>query len=325
MSHEKVIKVGSGWLWLVIDLAAYLAALALFIVAIRSKEVALLAVALPLLVAAILVSCGFFVVNPNEARVLQLFGSYKGSVKYDGFLWANPFLTKSLVSLRLHNFETGNQPRRDSQSLLSIGSLRLSQQDNAGASNDPGPSGARRPSKVNDKDGNPVEIAAVVSWRVVDTYDATFTVDRYVEYVQTQSEASLRNLASHFPYDSTDDNVQSLRGDTEAVAAQLKLELQQRLAKAGVEITEARISHLAYAPEIASAMLQRQQASAIIAARQKIVEGAVGMVEDALNKLAAKDIVHLDDERRAAMVSNLLVVLCSQQSAQPVVNAGTLY
>jgi len=326
MSHEKVIKVGSGWLWLVLDLAAYLTAIALFIVAIRNKEVVLVIPALLLLTAAILVSCGFFVINPNEARVLQLFGEYKGSVKDEGFLWANPFLSKTLVSLRLHNFETGGQPRRESQPLVSFGSLRLSQQDGAGTANEHGSSGgARRPSKVNDKDGNPVEIAAVVSWRVVDTYDATFTVDRYVEYVQTQSEASLRNLASHFPYDSADEGVQSLRGDTEAVAAQLKLELQQRLAKAGVEITEARISHLAYAPEIASAMLQRQQATAIIAARQKIVEGAVGMVEDALNKLAAKEIVHLDDERRAAMVSNLLVVLCSQQSAQPVVNAGTLY
>jgi regulator of protease activity HflC (stomatin/prohibitin superfamily) len=325
MSHENVIKVGNGWLWLTLDLAAYLLAIALLIAAIRSKELALLAVSLPLLVAAIFVSCGFFIVNPNEARVLQLFGRYKGSVKDEGFLWANPFLTKTTVSLRLHNFETGGQPRREAQPLVSFGSLRLSQQDGAGAPTDGGSSGTRRPSKVNDKDGNPVEIAAVVSWRVVDTYDATFTVDRYVEYVQTQSEASLRNLASHFPYDSADEGVQSLRGDTEAVATKLKLELQARLAKAGVEITEARISHLAYAPEIASAMLQRQQASAIIAARQKIVEGAVGMVEDALNKLAAKEIVHLDDERRAAMVSNLLVVLCSQQSAQPVVNAGTLY
>lgn len=325
MSHEKVIKVGSGWLWLAIDLAAYLAAIALFVLAIRSKELVLLALSLPLLVAAIFVSCGFFVVNPNEARVLQLFGEYKGSVKDEGFLWANPLLSKQVVSLRLHNFETGTPARREAPSLLTFGSLRLSQQEGSGAAADSGSAGARRPSKVNDKDGNPVEIAAVVSWRVVDTYDASFTVDRYHEYVQTQSEASLRNLASLFPYDSADERVQSLRGDTEAVAAQLKQELQQRLAKAGVEITEARISHLAYAPEIASAMLQRQQASAIIAARQKIVEGAVGMVEDALNKLAAKDIVHLDDERRAAMVSNLLVVLCSQQSAQPVVNAGTLY
>jgi regulator of protease activity HflC (stomatin/prohibitin superfamily) len=325
MSHEKVIKVGSGWLWLGLDVAAYLAAIALFILAIRAHEVVLVVPSLLLLTTAIVVSCGFFVINPNEARVLQLFGEYKGSVKDAGFLWANPFLSKSLVSLRLHNFETGGQPRREAPSLLSFGSLRLSQQDSAGTPTDSGHSGARRPSKVNDKDGNPVEIAAVVSWRVVDTYDATFTVDRYVEYVQTQSEASLRNLASHFPYDSADEGVQSLRGDTEAVAAKLKLELQERLSKAGVEITEARISHLAYAPEIASAMLQRQQATAIIAARQKIVEGAVGMVEDALNKLAAKDIVHLDDERRAAMVSNLLVVLCSQQSAQPVVNAGTLY
>ncbi len=327
MSHENVIKVGSGWLWLVIDVVAYLAATAQFIVAIRSHELLLVPVSLVLLTAAIVISCGFFVINPNESRVLQLFGEYKGSVKGEGFQWANPFLSKTLVSLRLHNFETGGQARRDAAPLMTFGSLRLHQHDTGGqgadASNDAGR--ARRPSKVNDKDGNPVEIAAVVSWRVVDTYDAVFTVDKYVDYVMTQSEASLRNLASHYPYDSVDDDVQSLRGHTEAVADRLKLELQQRLAKAGVEITEARISHLAYAPEIASAMLQRQQASAIIAARQKIVEGAVGMVEDALNKLAAKKIVHLDDERRAAMVSNLLVVLCSQSSAQPVVNAGTLY
>jgi len=325
MSHEKVVKVGSGWTWLLLNILGYVASVALFVYAIRGGGPLPGVSALLMMIAAIFVSCGFFIVNPNESRVLQLFGTYKGSVKDSGFLWANPLLTKSLVSLRLHNFETGNQPRRETQPLVSFGSLRLSQQDGAGAANDSGTSGARRPSKVNDKDGNPVEIAAVVSWRVVDTYDATFTVDRYVEYVQTQSEASLRNLASHFPYDSVDDHVQSLRGDTEAVAEKLKLELQQRLAKAGVEITEARISHLAYAPEIASAMLQRQQASAIIAARQKIVEGAVGMVEMALAELSRKNVVTLDEERKAAMVSNLLVVLCSQASAQPVVNAGTLY
>jgi len=327
MSHEKVIKVGSGWVWLALDLAAYAAALALFISGIRGHEAALALSAIVVLGGAIFMSCGFFVINPNESRVLQLFGEYKGSVKDEGFQWANPFLSKTLVSLRLHNFETGGQPRRESAAPTAPWMVRLHHLEVGGQSSDAGNDSnrARRPSKVNDKDGNPVEIAAVVSWRVVDTYDAAFTVDKYVDYVMTQSEASLRNLASHYPYDTVDDQVQSLRGDTEAVAEQLKLELQQRLAKAGVEITEARISHLAYAPEIASAMLQRQQAGAIIAARQKIVEGAVGMVEDALNKLAAKKIVHLDDERRAAMVSNLLVVLCSQASAQPVVNAGTLY
>lgn len=325
MSHEKLVKVGSGWSWLMLNIAGYLASVALFVDGVRGGGAVPIVSALLLMIAAVLVSCGFFIINPNESRVLQLFGTYKGTVKDAGFHWANPFLTKTVMSLRLQNFETGGQPRREAAPLMTFGALRLSQHDAPGATTDGGHSGARRPSKVNDKDGNPVEIAAVVSWRVVDTFDAMFTVDRYVDYVQTQSEASLRNLASHFPYDSVDEHVQSLRGDTEAVAEKLKLELQQRLAKAGVEVVEARISHLAYAPEIASAMLQRQQASAIIAARQKIVEGAVGMVEDALNKLAAKQIVHLDDERRAAMVSNLLVVLCSQASAQPVVNAGTLY
>ena len=304
MSHEKVVKVGSGWVWLVLNIVGYATSVALFVYAIRYDGGGAPVVgALLLMTAAVFISCGFFINNPNESRVLQLFGTYKGTSKDTGFHWANPFYTKTLMSLRLYNFETGSQ------------SNDLTSESNR----------TRRPSKVNDKDGNPVEIAAVVSWRVVDTYDAVFTVDKYIDYVMTQSEASLRNLASHYPYDSVDDHVQSLRGDTEAVAEKLKLELQQRLAKAGVEIVEARISHLAYAPEIASAMLQRQQASAIIAARQKIVEGAVGMVEDALNRLAEKKIVNLDDERRAAMVSNLLVVLCSQGSAQPVVNAGTLY
>ena len=303
MSHEKVVNVGSGWTWLLLNILAYAGSVALFVNAIRGGGPLLGIAALVLVTVAVLISCGFFIVNPNESRVLQLFGTYKGTAKDSGFLWANPFFTKTLVSLRLYNFETGSQGND------------LQSESNR----------TRRPSKVNDKDGNPVEIAAVVSWRVVDTYDAVFSVDKYQDYIHVQSEASLRNLASHYPYDSVDDHVQSLRGDTEAVAEKLKLELQHRLAKAGVEIVEARISHIAYAPEIASAMLQRQQASAIIAARQKIVEGAVSMVEDALQKLAAKNIVNLDDERRAAMVSNLLVVLCSQSSAQPVVNAGTLY
>ena len=303
MSHEKVVKVGSGWVFLALAALDAALLLAAIVGAARFDEPLFAIPAVALAFALAFLIGGFFVINPNEARVLQLFGAYTGTAKDAGFRWANPFLTKKLVSLRLYNFETGSQGN-----------------DSMAESNR-----TRRPSKVNDKDGNPVEIAAVVSWRVVDTYDSVFAVDQYQDYVHVQSEASLRNLASHYPYDSADENVQSLRGDTEAVAEKLKQELQQRLAKAGVEVVEARISHLAYAPEIASAMLQRQQASAIIAARQKIVEGAVGMVEDALNKLAAKDIVHLDDERRAAMVSNLLVVLCSQQSAQPVVNAGTLY
>jgi hypothetical protein len=231
---------------------------------------------------------GFFKVNPNQAMVLQLFGTYVGTVKDPGLHWANPFYSKKMISLRVRNFE--------SQHL-----------------------------KVNDRDGNPIEIAAVVVWKVVETAEASFEVDNYENYVHIQSEAAVRNLATSYPYDSHDEQVMSLRGQTSAIAEHLKSEIQERLAKAGVEVIEARISHLAYAPEIAGAMLQRQQAGAIIAARQRIVEGAVGMVEMALDMLSQKEIVRLDDERRAAMVSNLLVVLCGERGAQPVLNTGTLY
>jgi regulator of protease activity HflC (stomatin/prohibitin superfamily) len=235
-----------------------------------------------------LAMAGFFMVNPNLAKVLQLFGTYKGTVKEPGLHWANPFYTKKGLSLRVRNFE----------------SQRL---------------------KVNDKDGNPIEIAAVVVWRVVDTAEAAFEVDNYENYVHIQSEAAVRNLATRYPYDAHDDQIMSLRGQTAAIAEHMKTEIQDRLAKAGVEALEARISHLAYAPEIAGAMLQRQQAGAIIAARQRIVEGAVGMVEMALAMLSEKGIVKLDEDRRAVMVSNLLVVLCGERGAQPVLNAGTLH
>jgi regulator of protease activity HflC (stomatin/prohibitin superfamily) len=231
---------------------------------------------------------GFFMVNPGGAKVLQLFGTYKGTVRTPGLHWANPFYSKRGMSLRVRNFE--------SQKL-----------------------------KVNDKEGNPIEIAAVVVWRVVDTAEALFEVDNYENYVHIQSEAAVRNLATSYPYDSHEEQVMSLRGQTAAIAEHMKTEIQERLAKAGVEVIEARISHLAYAPEIAGAMLQRQQAGAIIAARQRIVEGAVGMVEMALEMLSSKEIVRLDEERRAAMVSNLLVVLCGERGAQPVLNTGTLY
>jgi regulator of protease activity HflC (stomatin/prohibitin superfamily) len=231
---------------------------------------------------------GLFVVNPNEARVLQLFGAYRGTVKTAGLRWANPFYTKRHVSQRVRNFE----------------SSRL---------------------KVNDSDGNPIEIAAVVVWKVVDCAEAVFEVEDYENYVKVQSEAALRNLATRYPYDAHQELEVSLRGSTSLVAGELKKEVQERLAKAGVEVLEARISHLAYASEIAAAMLRRQQAGAIIAARQKIVEGAVGMVEMALEKLARSAQVSLDEERKAAMVSNLLVVLCADREAQPVVNTGTLY
>jgi hypothetical protein len=241
-----------------------------------------------LLLLAVFLLAGLFVVNPNEGRVLQLFGDYVGTVRVPGLRWANPFYTKRRISLRVRNFE----------------SARL---------------------KVNDNEGNPIEIAAVVVWQVVDTAEAVFQVDDYNNYVKVQSESALRNLATSYTYDAHDDTQMSLRGHTAAVADHLKKEIQERLARAGVEVIEARITHLAYAPEIAHAMLQRQQAGAIIAARQRIVEGAVGMVEMALDLLSKRDIVALDDERKAAMVSNLLVVLCGERSTQPIINTGTIY
>jgi len=231
---------------------------------------------------------GFFVVEPNQSTVLMLFGNYRGSERRPGLWWANPFMTKKRVTLRVRNFESSKL-------------------------------------KVNDHDGNPIEIAAVVVWRVVDSAEAIFQVDNYDNFVHVQSEAALRNLATGHPYDAHNDGQMSLRGNTVEVAEQLKAEIQARLEKAGVEVLESRISHLAYAPEIANAMLRRQQASAVIAARTKIVEGAVSMVQMALDELAQRSVVTLDEERKAAMVSNLLVVLCSEHETQPIVNAGTLY
>jgi len=235
-----------------------------------------------------LLMAGLTVVNPNEARVLLLFGRYKGTLLEAGFWWVNPLTVRRKVSLRVRNFESGKL-------------------------------------KVNDLDGNPIEIAAVVVWRVVDTAEAMFNVDGYEQFVHVQSEAAVRNLASSYPYDAHEPGQISLRMSAGEISERLKHEIQERLSKAGIEVIEARISHLAYAPEIANAMLRRQQASAVIAARQKIVEGAVGMVEMALDLLSRRKVVELDEERKAAMVSNLLVVLCGEQSTQPVVNTGTLY
>ena len=232
--------------------------------------------------------CGFFMVDPNEARVMQLFGAYVGTAREAGLRWANPFYTKRKVSVRIRNFETAKL-------------------------------------KVNDIRGNPIEIGAIVVWAVIDTAEAVFRVDNYENFVHVQSESALRNLATGYAYDSYQDDELCLVGHTAEVSEKLKVEIHDRLREAGVEVIEARISHLAYSPEIASAMLQRQQASAVVAARQKIVEGAVGMVEMALDMLAAKEVVSLDEERRAAMVSNLLVVLCSDRHTQPVINTGSLY
>ena len=287
MIRERERQVMNGALMLVVGLVTLLLSMAMFIYAIRTRQTTVVVGSILLMVTGLTVLAGLFTVAPNEARVLQLFGAYVGTVRTPGLRWANPLYTKHKVSTRIRNFE----------------SAKL---------------------KVNDLDGNPIEIAAVAVWRVVDTAEAVFEVDDYNNYVHVQSESALRNLATSYAYDSHDDQ-ESLRGSTNKIAEHLKQEVQDRLSKAGVEVMEARISHLAYAPEIAAAMLQRQQAGAIIAARQKIVEGAVGMVEMALEMLSAKHVVELDNERKAQMVSNLLVVLCGERGTQPVVNTGTIY
>ncbi len=280
----------SGWLALLAGLSS-LAAAAIVFAMLKQHEAdpgKYVGGGIGLALFGILLLAGCAVIGPNEARVLTFFGRYTGSVKTSGLRWMNPLAGKKQVSLRARNFETAKI-------------------------------------KVNDLDGNPIEIGAVIVWRVVDTAQATFDVEDFYSYVQVQAESAMRNLAMHHPYDSHDDNVVSLRGQSEAIAEQLRKEVDARIHAAGCEVVDARIAHLAYAPEIAQAMLQRQQAGAIIAARQRIVEGAVSMVEMALDQLSKRGIVELDPERKAAMVSNLLVVLCGERSATPVVNAGTLY
>jgi len=288
MIREKERQAVSGLAALALLLPMLAGCVYIFMQAVRAPNVPLLLGVVLVAALSIVALCGLFVVNPNEGRVLQLFGTYVGTVRQPGLRFANPFYTKKHISLRVRNFE----------------SARL---------------------KVNDIEGNPIEIAAVVVWRVVDTAEACFEVDSYENYVHVQTEAAVRNMATSYPYDAHDDKQISMRGHTAQIADHLKREIQERLAKAGVEVIEARISHLAYAPEIASAMLQRQQAGAIIAARQLIVDGAVGMVEMALERLDRNKVVALDAERKAAMVSNLLVVLCGERAAQPVLNTGTLY
>ncbi len=284
--QDRALRTLSGGFALVVILAG-LAAGVYGLTVFKHEPAMIVGTAFGLLVLLVLLG-GFFVIEPNEARVLQLFGNYVGTVRDTGLRWANPFYTKKRVSLRAAIFESGKL-------------------------------------KVNDLDGNPIEIGAIVVWRVVDASKAVFQVDAYAKYVQVQSEAALRNLATSYPYDAHDDAHLSLRGHTAAIAEHLKKEIQERMSLAGVDVVEARIAHLAYAQEIAQAMLQRQQAGAIIAARTKIVEGAVGMVEMALARLSQNKVVELDEERKAAMVSNLLVVLCGERGTQPVVNTGTLY
>ncbi len=288
MIRETPAKALPGLFMLLLFLILLYPLTTWFVAAVRAAAGWSVAFASLALLADAFCMAGVFIVNPNQAQVVQLFGRYAGSAKAPGLWWMNPFCTKRRVSQRVRNFE----------------SAKL---------------------KVNDHVGNPIEIAAVVVWKVVDTAEAIFEVDDYQNFVHVQSEAALRNMVTSYPYDAHVDGEISLRSHTAEIAERLKGEIQARLEKAGVEVIEARISHLAYAAEIASAMLRRQQASAVVAARARIVEGAVGMVEMALEQLAAKRVVELDAERKAAMVSNLLVVLCSDHNTQPVVNTGTLY
>src|SRR5262245_56500549 len=288
MLHEKEVRAVSGWA-MVFTLLAVLLVLTWALVQAAQAEAPLEIILCALGIAFnSLLFAGLTVVNPNEARVLTLFGVYKGSIKQPGFWWVNPLTQRRRLSLRIRNFESG----------------RL---------------------RVNDRDGNPIEIAAVVVWRIVETFEAVFNVNDYENFVHVQSEAAVRILATTYPYDAHEEGQLSLRQSVGEVADRLRHEIQERLAQAGIQVIEARISHLAYAPEIAGAMLRRQQAGAVIAARQRIVEGAVGMVEMALDEISRKGVVALDEERKAAMVSNLLVVLCSEKGVEPVVNTGTLY
>lgn len=294
MKKEITKPQMSGWIVLFSNIILLFAAIAIFVFGIiMLKQRAdgggfILALGIVLLITSIILFTGLFTVEPNEAVVLILFGKYIGTEKTTGFRWANPFYTKKKISLRVRNF--------DSEKL-----------------------------KVNDKKGNPIEISAVVVWKVEDTAEAVFEVDDYLNYVHVQSESAIRHLATSYNYDDTEGEETSLRSSIDEVSEHLQKEIHERVSAAGVVVLEARINHLAYSPEIAHAMLQRQQAEAIIAARQKIVEGAVGMVEMALERLKEQGVIELDEERKANMVSNLMVVLCSDKATQPIINAGSLY
>jgi regulator of protease activity HflC (stomatin/prohibitin superfamily) len=309
--QDRELKLMSGWPAVVAMLLG-LGLIVLLIVVAAVAEAGWMAAVIGLLGLVWFVCLFGFIVNgPNHARVVQLFGEYVGTLTDVGFFWANPFYATTRVSLRVRTFETGVV---ESPEVKDATGKVLHQATKA-----------RRPSKVNDRDGTPIEIAAVVVWKVVNAAGAVFNVDAYEEFVHIQADAALRNLASRYRYDGREEDGFSLRGHIDEVAAQLKQEVQDRLQDAGIEIIEARISYLAYAAEIAAAMLQRQQAGAIVAARALIVEGAVGMVEHALEELAKKGLVDFEPERKAAMVSNLMVVLCGHTVPQPVLNTGTLY
>ena len=286
--REQPTSTPSGWMYLFLILAALVFGLVLLAFGASHQSLLPVAIGFLLMIGSFVSLGGFFTLQPNEAAVFTLFGEYKGTARQNGFLWANPFYRKFKISLRVRNLNGDKL-------------------------------------KVNDKRGNPVEIAVVIVWRVQDTAQAVFDVDSYENFIRIQSESCVRHIASSYLYDDGEPNELTLRGSGAEVAIALAKELQERLARAGIGIEEARLTHLAYAPEIAQAMLRRQQAEAVIAARQKIVFGAVGMVEMALRELSEKGVVKLDEERKAAMVSNLLVVLCGETQTQPVVNTGTLY
>jgi len=326
-NRERAVRVKSGWLMLPVLIALELGCLALFIYSIAVADQygghprwSLFVIGLLGMIVAIISMAGFFTLQPNEARVLVLFGSYKGTVRESGFHWGNPFYSngaragglRAMANRAAANEKGMEPPASDIKGRRNKISLRVRNLNSDRL-------------KVNDKRGNPVEIAAVIVWRVEDTAQAVFDVDDYETYVRIQSESAIRHVASAYAYDHGEENEITLRSGVDEVSQALRAELQARLEKAGVAVEEARLTHLAYAAEIAQAMLRRQQAEAVIAARQKIVHGAVSMVDMALRELAEKQVVVLDDERKASMVSNLMVVLCGEAEVHPVINTGTLY
>jgi regulator of protease activity HflC (stomatin/prohibitin superfamily) len=326
LNRERTVRVQNGWIMLVLLIGLLIGDISLFIHSIAEGErthgeplLGLLLGCIFSLVVLIILMTGFFTLQPNEARVLILFGKYRGTVRESGFHWGNPFYSNGPAVNATGEPSQGETQRKQ----IGRGRTRVTVTRNKISLR------ARTINveklKVNDKRGNPIEIGAVMVWRVQDTAQAVFDVDSYEKYVETQSESALRHLASEYAYDHGEENESTLRSNATEVSAALRKELEERLTRAGIAVEEARLTHLAYAPEIAQAMLRRQQAEAIIAARQKIVQGAVSMVEMALHDLAEKHVVELDDERKAAMVSNLMVVLCGESEVHPVVNAGTLY
>jgi regulator of protease activity HflC (stomatin/prohibitin superfamily) len=325
--REQAVRVKNGWIMLVLLLGLLICDIALFMYAATEGEqvqghplVLPLLLSIAAMIILIILMTGFFTLQPNEARVLLLFGEYKGTVRESGFHWGNPFYSNGQPA----GTDSHSQGESQQKQSARVGARNKVQMTRHKISLRARTINVEK-LKVNDKRGNPIEIGAVMVWRVQDTAQTVFDVDDYVKYVETQSESALRHLASQYAYDHGEENESTLRSNANEVSAALKEELEERLSRAGIAVEEARLTHLAYAPEIAQAMLRRQQAEAVIAARQKIVQGAVSMVDMALRALAEKQVVVLDDERKAAMVSNLMVVLCGESEVHPVVNAGTLY